>query len=360
MRVLHLIFSVAVLMLLMACSPSEEPVQSGMEGSTFALGADISWVTEMEKDGQKFFNSAGKEMECISLMKEIGFNAIRLRVWVNPADGWCNKEDVLTKARRAQRLGMRLMIDFHYSDFFADPGRQTVPSAWEGYDAVQMGAAVSSHTGDVLQTLKNNGINVAWVQVGNEVNQGMLWPSGKVNGDKAGTFVSYLNEGYCAVKRIYPDAQVILHVSNGHDAELFRWFFTLMQSFRASYDMIGMSLYPIWWENGGWCSWKSNVDKCVANIRSLQATIGKPVMICETGMPVNEPQMSAEALKYVLDQMSGLEACRGVFYWEPQTDGVWKPARYDELGWGPYDMGAFKDGRPTAVLDAFKITSEQK
>ena len=87
----------------------------------YAKGADISWLTQMEADGQKFYTAAGKEMECTALMKELGFNAIRLRVWVDPFDGWCAKEDVLVKAKRAQELGMRIMIDFHYSDTWADP-----------------------------------------------------------------------------------------------------------------------------------------------------------------------------------------------------------------------------------------------
>ena len=323
------------------------------EKTVFAEGADISWVTQMEKDGVKFHNASGNETECTALMKEIGFDAIRLRVWVDPEDGWCEKDDVLEKARRAQALGMRLMIDFHYSDFWADPGKQNPPEAWKGYDIAQMADAVSDHTYDILKSLKDNEIDVEWVQLGNEVNNGMLWPLGKVQGSTAGNFIRLINLGYDIVKDLYPEAKVILHVSNGHDAGLFDWFFNLMHSGKARYDMIGMSLYPSWWENGGLTPWKPVVDKCMANIKSISTKINKPVMLCEVGMPVSEPQTAKEALEYILDQTRAIESCHGVFYWEPQTDGVWKPSSYEGLGWGAYDMGAFRNGKPTVALDPF-------
>lgn len=94
----------------------------------FAKGADLGWITEMESRGLKFYNKDGKATECTALFKELGFNAIRCRVWVNSAEGWCGREDVLVKAKRAKALGMDIMIDFHYSDWWADPGKQNVPS----------------------------------------------------------------------------------------------------------------------------------------------------------------------------------------------------------------------------------------
>lgn len=329
----------------------EKPMEP--EKIVFAEGADISWTTQMEKDGVKFVDASGNETECTALMKETGFDAIRLRVWVDPEDGWCGKDDVLEKARRAQALGMRVMIDFHYSDSWADPGKQNLPEAWKGYDIIQIGNAVTEHTADILRALQSSGIDVEWVQLGNEVNNGMLWPWGKVQGSTAGNFISFVNSGYNIVKDFYPDAKVILHVSNGHDAGLFDWFFNLMYLGKARYDMIGMSLYPSWWENGGWTDWKANVDKCVANMKSMNSKFGKPVMLCEVGMPVSEPQMAKEALQYILDQTKAIESCHGVFYWEPQTDGVWKPSSYENLGWGAYNMGAFRNGRPTVALDPF-------
>lgn len=333
--------------------PDIPDVPAEIKKNGFADGADISWVTQMENDGVKFYDSEGAVTECTGLMKQIGFDAIRLRVWVDPEDGWCGKDDVLVKAKRAHALGMRLMIDFHYSDSWADPSKQTLPQAWKDYDAEQIAEAVSSHTSEVLELLKDNGINVEWVQIGNEVNSGMLWPSGKVQGKTAGNFIKYLKRGYNAAKEVYPEAKVILHVSNGHDSELFGWFFDLMEENAATYDMIGMSLYPSWWENGVLNDWKAVADKCISNIKNVTEKYGKPVMLCEIGMPVNEPQMSKEAISYILGQAKKIDQCHGLFYWEPQTDGKWKPSSYEALGWNAYDKGAFKDGRPTEALDPF-------
>lgn len=334
--------------------PEPDKEETGISKNGFAKGADISWATQMEKDGIRFYGSDGEETECTAVMKETGFDAIRLRVWVDPEGGWCGKEDVLAKARRASDLGMRIMIDFHYSDSWADPSKQNPPEAWKGHGVAQMADAVSEHTADILKLLKDNNIDIEWVQIGNEVNGGMLWPSGKVQDRDATNFTTYLNAGYSVVKDYYPEAKVIVHVSNGHESGTFEWFFNLMKLNNAKYDLIGMSLYPAWWEDGGWCDWQVNADKCISNINGLVSKFGKPVMICEFGMPVSEPQMSADAVRYLLEKAKNIEDCHGLFWWEPQTDGIWKPSSYQALGWGAYDKGAFRSGRPTAALDPFK------
>jgi len=304
---------------------TEKPDQTPTEKGGYAKGADISWLTQMEGDGQKFYTAAGKEMECTALMKELGFNAIRLRVWVDPEGGWCAKEDVLVKAKRAQELGMRIMIDFHYSDTWADPSNQKTPAAWAALPIYELASAVETHTKETLQLLKDNKVDVEWVQVGNETNSGMLHPLGKIS-DNADNFAILADKGYDAVKSVYPEAKVIIHRSEGHKANECRWLFNHLKNSKVKYDIIGLSLYPTWWENNGWCDWKPVVDDCLANIKSLTSTFGKPVMICEIGMPV----------------------------WEPQTDGVWKPASYAALGWNAYDKGAFKNGKATIALDPFK------
>jgi len=102
--------------------------------ASFAKGADISWLTQMELTGIKFYNSSGAQEDCMKILKDLGVNSIRLRVWVNPSDGWCNTSDVLAKAVRAKNMGMRILLDFHYSDSWADPGKQTKPAVWVGQD----------------------------------------------------------------------------------------------------------------------------------------------------------------------------------------------------------------------------------
>jgi arabinogalactan endo-1,4-beta-galactosidase len=264
----------------------------------------------MEADGMRFFNSAGQERECMELMKETGMNSIRLRVWVNPQNGWCGKDDVLEKALRAKALGMKLMIDFHYSDTWADPGKQNPPAAWYGYSSEQIRKALEDHTESTLNILKNNNIEVGWVQIGNEVNSGMLHPYGKVQGTDAGDFVSLFNAGSRKVRKIYPEAKVILHLSNGHDPQLYTWFLNTVHG--VEYDMIGMSIYPSWNTGSGWIDWRPAAQSCISNIKSVAKIFGKPVMICETGMPAAEAQMARDAMEYLIKETAAIPECHGI------------------------------------------------
>ena len=335
--------AVLSLALLGGCGKNPQPPGPEPVPSAFVKGADISWVTEMESKGNKFYNAAGQERECTALMKELGCNAIRLRVWVNPAGGWNGKADVVEKAKRARALGLKLLIDFHYSDSWADPGQQTVPAAWKGKDAAAMAAAVSDHTKEVLQALKDAGVDVTWVQVGNETSQGMLWESGKVSGSSAGQFVNYFRAGREAVKAVYPQAQVILHLNNGWDLGLLNWFLTLMKGHSLDYDILGLSLYPSYWENGAYPDWTPKVRQFVSNLPELYQSYGKPVMLVEFGMPASEPDKARAALQYLMDQTRSLDGFLGIFYWEPES----------EKSRNGYDYGAFAGGKPTAALEPF-------
>ncbi|MBQ9660323.1 MAG: glycosyl hydrolase 53 family protein [Bacteroidales bacterium] len=348
MKIRSCLFFAALLSLAAACQkagggsaapdPDPDPVVS-----TLVKGADISWCTELESKGYKFYNAAGQERECTALLKEIGADAVRLRVWVNPKDGWNGKEDVLVKAKRAKALGLKLLIDFHYSDSWADPDQQTVPAAWKGKGSAELAAAVKAHTQEVLQALKEAGCDVAWVQVGNETIQGMLWDSGKVSGSSVGQFVTYFHAGREAVKAVYPQAQVILHLNNGWDLQTLNWFLTLMKGRSLDYDILGLSLYPSYWEGGAYPDWKSKVQQFVSNLASLRNAYGKPVMLVEFGMPASQPAQARAALQYLFDNTRGAEGFLGVFYWEPE-------AEHDRCG---YDYGAFSGGKPTEALEPF-------
>ncbi|MGN0190161.1 MAG: arabinogalactan endo-beta-1,4-galactanase [Candidatus Cryptobacteroides sp.] len=330
-----------------ASAPEKEQPQE-IDRTAFAKGADISWVTEMESKGMKFYNSEGKERECTALMKEIGFNAIRLRVWVNPEAGWNGKEDVLAKAIRAQRLGMRIMIDFHFSDTWADPSNQTVPDAWKDYDIDALVRAAGNHTTEVLELLKDYGVEVEWVQAGNETRTGMMWPLGKYDQNAGKNYAALNNACYDAAKAVFPDCKVIVHLDGGDNIDLYNRLFPVLNSAGGKYDMIGMSLYPCWWndELGDFSTdWKDSTDKCIANISTVAASYGKDVMICEVGMPVSKPEAAKEMLTYLLGKTRALNVCKGVFYWEPEA-----PSGYNS----GYGLGAFADGMPTIALDPFK------
>lgn len=337
---------VLAVMALSSCGQNESGSDGGQTTKpAFAKGADIGWYTEMEKKGYKFYTASGTEMDCPALMKSLGFNSLRFRVWVNPEDVWNGKEDVLKKCLRAKELGMKIMIDFHYSDTWADPGKQYAPKAWESYDLDAMAKAVAEHTSDVLNILKDNGVDVTWVQVGNEVTNGMLWEKGRVEGNSASGFAKLFKAGADKVRSIYPKASVILHIDNAWDMDTLKWFYSLMADTGVKYDMIGLSLYPSYWndETNAFEPWEKKVNQAIANIPQLIKTYNRDVMLVEFGMPAAEPQKGKEALETLWNGLKDVKRFKGIFYWEPESE----PAR------NGYALGAFNDGKPTIALSPF-------
>ncbi len=340
---------ILLIILTAACNDDDNPVYPEppvYDMSGFAKGADVSWLTEMERNSKKFYNRDGLEKECMALLRDLGTNSIRLRVWVDPANGWCNKSDLLVKAYRAHNLGMRLMIDFHYSDSWADPGQQTKPSAWAGLTFDELQTAVATHTKDVLGTLKENGITPEWVQVGNETGDGMLWEDGRAS-DNMANYALLNNAGYDAVKEIFPEAKVIVHLQNGQENSLFRWLFDGLKNNGGKWDVIGMSLYPPLDEATGEYRWQEWNNNCIANANDMISRYGSEVMICEVGMPWNEGEASKAFLTDLIEQAKAVAdgKCLGIFYWEPQSYG----------NWNGYTMGAFNEnGQPTEALEAYK------
>ncbi|HEY2720681.1 MAG TPA: glycosyl hydrolase 53 family protein, partial [Chitinophagaceae bacterium] len=245
--------------------------------NNIAKGADISWITQMESNGIKFYDSTGAQKDCMQILKDLGMNAFRLRVWVNPSDGWCNTADVVTKAVRAKNLGMKIMIDFHYSDVWADPGHQAKPVAWASEDFTSLKQSLADHTTSVLDSLKANGVTPAWVQVGNETNDGMLWEDGRASTNMS-NFAQLITSGYNAVKAVDTSIKVIVHISNGYDNTLFRWVFDGLKNNGAQWDIIGMSLYP------STSNWSTYNTECLANMNDMVSRYNKDVMVVEVGM----------------------------------------------------------------------------
>jgi arabinogalactan endo-1,4-beta-galactosidase len=347
MRYTAILFTLLIYCALGCGKGSSTPDTGNNPGSTtiglpagFAKGADVSWLTQMEASNYKFYNSAGTQQDLLQVLKDKGINSIRLRVWVNPTDGWCNKADVLAKAIRAKNMGMRIMIDFHYSDVWADPGHQTKPLAWAVQNITALQTSVYNHTFDVLSTLKTNGITPEWVQVGNETNDGMLWDEGRASKSMA-NFAALINSGYNAVKSVSATTKVIVHISNGYDNSLFRWMFDGLKANGANYDIIGMSLYPTT------TNWADLDNQCLTNMNDMVTRYGKPVMICEVGMDVNSPTTAKAFLTDIITKVNSVPNGNGlgVFYWEPEC-----------YNWQSYSLGAFdNNGKPTVAMDAFLL-----
>lgn len=321
-------------------NPATGTTDTTKTDTVFAKGADLSWITEMEKNNIKFYNASGTAMEATALMKSLGMNSIRLRVWVNPSDGWCNTQDLLVKALRAKNLGMRIMIDFHYSDTWADPSNQAKPAAWTSLSFADLKTAVATHTTEVLNVLKTNNITPTWVQVGNETSDGMLWEDGRASTNMA-NYAALTTTGYNAVKAVFPNAKVIVHINNGQDNSLFRWIFDGLTKYGAKWDVIGMSLYP------STTNWSTYNTQCLTNMNDMVSRYGKEVMICEVGMSWDSPAIAKSFLTDLIAKTKTVTGNKGlgVFYWEPEAYGNWKN----------YTLGAFDNtGKPTVAMDAFK------
>ena len=307
--------------------------------STLIKGADVSWLTQMEASGYKFYDNNGTAQDCMELLKNKGLNAIRLRAWVNPTDGWCNTDDLIVKALRAQKLGLKIMIDFHYSDSWADPGKQTKPAAWQSFNFASLNNAVGTYTTGVMNALKAKGITPDWVQIGNETDDGMLWEDGRASKNMA-NFANLVSSGYAAVKAVSSTTKVIVHLSNGYNNALFRYMFDGLKANGAKWDIIGMSLYP----TAG--NWQTYNQQCLANMNDMFARYGSPVMIVEVGMAASDGATCKSFLTDLLTKVSTVTSKQGlgVFYWEPEA-----------YSWQGYGLGAFDNsGKPTVALDAFK------
>lgn len=309
-----------------------------------AKGADISWMTEMESKGYTWQDNNGNLKALIPLLKEYQLDAVRLRVWVNPensdANGWCSIEDLVKKAALANAQNMDIMVCIHYSDWWADPGKQNKPAAWTNFTVAQLETAVENHTTEILRALTDKGITPKWVQIGNETSNGMLWDAGKASTGGFDKYAKFINAGLNAVKNYDVNIQTILHLATGNDNALFRWNIDGLINnglLISKLDVIGMSLYP------EVDNWKTMVDDTYANMIALKARYKKEVMMAEVGFNANQEELSYQFLVYIIEktkQAGGL----GVFYWEPIAHG-----NFTNYAKGAWDA----DGSPSIAMDAF-------
>ena len=324
-----------------AQSTSENPNPSP---NAFAKGADVGWLSQMEATGYHFYDFDGSEKECLQLLKNRGINTIRLRVWVNPStdktNGHCSKEETVAMAIRAKNMGMRVMIDFHYSDSWADPSKQNKPAAWANHTFAELLNDVYNHTFDVLMALKNVGVTPEWVQIGNEIPGGMLWPEG--SSTNYGQLAQLLNKGYDATKAVDSSIKVVVHVDEGNNNAKFRWFFDYATTYQVKYDVIGMSYYPFWLNS----DYTATIQNLSANLNDMASRYNKEVMVVEVGGDFELIQNTHDMLVAVINAVKNVPNNKGlgVIYWEPEG----------EKSWSGYQLNCWQsNGKPSTALNAF-------
>jgi|JI6StandDraft_1071083.scaffolds.fasta_scaffold116974_2 arabinogalactan endo-1,4-beta-galactosidase len=312
----------------------------------FSKGADVSWLPQMEATGYKFYDADGSTKDCLQLLKDRGVNTIRLRVWVNPSsdkkNGHCSPEETVVMAVRAQSLGMRIMINFHYSDTWADPGHQAKPAAWATHTFAELQDDVYNHTYNVLNLLKVAGVTPEWVQVGNEIPSGILFPDGSNAGNNFVKLTQLLNKGYEATKAINTAIKVIIHIDQGNNNARSRWFYDGVKAQNLKYDVIGLSYYPYWLGS----DYTASIVDLGNNLKDMASRYGKEVMIVEIGGDSTLPQNTKDMLTATISAVKAVPNNKGlgVVYWEPQG------AR----NWSGYQLSAWQNnGKPTIALDAF-------
>ena len=318
----------------------------------FIKGADLSSLIEVEKCGGKFYDG-GAEGDAMEILHRHGVNLVRLRIWNDPKDdsgasygaGGNDFDVTAALAKRAVSLGMKWLLDFHYSDFWADPGKQFLPKAWRNLNADEITAAVHDFTKETLEKLGAMGIMPDFVAVGNEITNGLLWPYGKApNFDSIARFVG---SGIRAVREAAPASKVVLHLDNGgRNALYIEWFDSYFAAGGEDFDVMGLSYYPFW---------HGTMSELAFNLADMEKRYGKEMIVVETstgftlddyseyeGFPagtigsgiVNEelakivdyPQTKEGQVQFLTDlarTIKGVSLGRGFIWWEP----AWIPVR---------------------------------
>jgi beta-galactosidase len=241
------------------------------------LGADISFLPELEAKGMKF-SDKGVEKDAIQILKDHGFNYVRLRLFNDPSrdsgyspkSGFCDLGHTKQMAKRAKDAGMKLLLDFHYSDYWADPGKQYNPAAWRELSFDQLKKSVYDFTRDVVQQLKAQGTTPDMVQIGNEINHGIIWPEGNVSNMDG--LAALINAGTAAVKSVDPSVTMMLHVALGGQNDESVFFIDNMIARGVYFDVIGESYYP---------KWHGTTDDLRDNLDDLVRRYNKDVIVVE-------------------------------------------------------------------------------
>jgi len=336
------------------------------------LGADISSLKKSEDLGGVYAYADGTQADALKILKDHGLNYARLRVWLNSPDDYHGKAQLLEMAQRLKAHDIKLLVDFHYSDSWADPGKQPKPAAWEHLDFDGLKQALYDHTYNVCNSLRAQGTPPDMVQIGNEITNGMLWPDGK-NDLRFDNLAALLKAGYRAVKASSQETPVLLHVDNGGRNELFRWWFDHILEQGVAFDLIGASYYPYW---------HGTLADLQNNLNDLAGRYNKDILVVETAYAFTDedndnyenvirlseeqpdypftPEGQAKMLAGVMDVVRTVPNGRGlgVMWWDATWTAVpgngWDPF-HPEYGNNWENQALFDfDNRALPALSLFK------
>ena len=304
----------------------------------FIFGMDASCVPALEKSGVKYYDHEGVEKSAYQILSENGINYIRVRIWNDPFDkdgngyggGNCDIENAIIVGKAATEHGMKLLVNFHYSDFWADPSKQMAPKAWTGLDSEQKKEALYQYTKDCLQKLMDAGVDIGMVQIGNETNGALCGEyATMVGGWKR--IMELINAGSKATREVCPDALVAVHFSNPENPETYVSYGRNLDYYQVDYDVFASSYYPFW---------HGTLDNLAAVLTDIAEAYGKKVMVAETSYAYTAEDtdffantLSSPVEAYPFSQQGQADLVRdvvdtvvnkmpngiGVFYWE----GAW-------------------------------------
>ena len=349
------LLAAACAFLLIGCTEKSEIFVEAVEDlpEDYLMGVDISSVLSEEASGVKYYDEKGREKDLFKILADSGVNCIRVRVWNDPYDenhngyggGNCDVNCAKVIGKRAKDNGMKLCVDFHYSDFWADPKKQMAPKAWEGMNLEEKQQAIYEYTKQSLMTIKESGADICMVQIGNETNNGMSGETLFTNEVELLKFASK------AVREVVPDALVTVHFTNIEEVKNIRNKATLMASMELDYDVLGFSFYPYW---------HGSLENMTQVLGDITKTFGKKTCIMETAYPytaedgdangnsiegskmnVNWPvsvQGQANAVRDVM-AASVQGGAIGCFYWEPAWCPVGSERASNEVIWEKYGSG---------------------
>ena len=306
--------------------------------NNYIRGADISTTPQIINAGGTWkVNNVSQNV--LDILKNNGANYVRLRLWYNPADGYCGLDSTLAFAVNVKAKGFKFLLDFHYSDTWADPSQQAKPAAWNSLSGSVLIDSVYSYTKRVITALKNQNTIPDMVQVGNEITNGMLWPDGNISSAGWTNFTTLLKAGIKGVKDVADTIKIMIHIDRGGDNPSSRWYFDNLASNNVIYDLIGLSYYP-WW-HGSFTALRNNLN-------DLAVRYNKDIVVVETGYPwtsqyvddgvpnvgfdpaklppgypVN-PKGQSDFLTYLSILIKGTANNKGIgfFYWEPADISV--------------------------------------